>query len=158
MTVADLRAACDAVLKDPSLQPGAGITHCNQAVRAIAIACGCHDFPEGMLANEMIDLMASSWVSVPDGADAQAQAFSGRLVVAGVQEEEHGHVAVIYPMSRMAFSPSWSKLVPWVANVGKTVGQMPLTHAFPVDEPEPDYYLWPGASAGATAPGEPQSP
>jgi len=49
----------------------------------------------------------------------------------------HGHVSVVYP-APMQRSGSWNKMVPMLANIGKTNGLMRTSQAFPV---EPDYFV-----------------
>lgn len=141
-----LRAECDAAMTDPDYQPNTptpGTTHCNQAVRRIARAMGCEDFPAGMLANDQLALVASGGAWRPVSAEtAQRHAYWGGLAVAAKEYHPHGHIAVVYPQEFPVFSPSWAKAVPWVANVGKANGVMGTSKAFPVADGEPTYYIW----------------
>jgi len=59
----------------------------------------------------------------------------GRIVK--MKRLAHGHVAVVYP-APVQRSGSWNKMVPMLANIGKTNGLMRTSQAFPV---EPDYFV-----------------
>lgn len=118
----DLFFLLDAIhlpLLRPEYQPKDGITHCNGYVNEICETFGYKGF-NGLLANQIIDLMSSSdqWSEVPIDK-CQFIANLGSLVIAGIKEEPHGHVCVICP-GREKTSGRWGK-VPSVANIGKDV-------------------------------------
>lgn len=145
-----LKAACDAVLLDPALKPSPDgkVTHCNSAAQIVAKALGCDEFddPKGapIMANAMHAVMkanASGKWKPADGRSATLHALDGGLAFAAIVEEVHGHLAAIYPVGMQA-SGSLKKDVPMVANVGKTVGLMKVSGAFPVANGEPDYFVW----------------
>lgn len=142
-----LKSACDAALANKKFQPSAGVTHCNQAVMAISSAMGCKDL-NNLMADEQYQVMATNasgrWSKV-SGADATIHALGGGLAIAGLPSqylgEAHGHVAVIYPIG-MQMSGSLGHDVPMVANVGKTIGVMRSSAAFPVADGESEYFTW----------------
>jgi hypothetical protein len=93
----------------------------------------------GMVANDMVALMSKS----PDfarvaPASAQNLANDGRLVIAGIKGDDHGHVAVCHP-GELFYSRKWRQDCPIVANVGRTNGIMSASWAF---SDEPGYYAW----------------
>lgn len=94
---------------------------------------------EGLLANQMIDLMEKdgAWSKV-DMTQCQVLANAGSLVIAGLKAEPHGHVNVICP-GREKTSGRWGQ-VPSCANVGKDVfiGKG-INWAF---SDSPTFYVW----------------
>lgn len=142
---AQLRLEIEASLKFPGHQPKDGKTYCNFHTRRVAAKMGAN-LPQ-MMANDLHDYLEKNWRK-DTGARAQAHAEKGGLAVASKKYPVHGHLAPIFPTGSMAFSGSWGKLVPYVGNVGKTVGVMSTSHAFPVKDssgnplPEPEYFLW----------------
>ena len=142
-----LKAAADAALADPDFQPGAGVTHCNQAVMSVAAQLGCEELA-GICADEQYQVMSSNasgrWRKVL-GSDASIHALGGGLAIAGLPSqrlgEAHGHVAICYPVG-MQYSGSLGRDVPMLANVGRTVGVMKSSAAFPVADGEADYFIW----------------
>lgn len=142
MTAVRLKEILDSVRKQSDLAPHDGITYCNIALDRIL---GLYGQPRMMdskgnpiMANAMCDFMRDhpeSWTKV-DGNTACARASQGILVVACQKENEHGHVAAVYP-SPMETSGSWQKEVPMLNNVGKDVGVMRCSKCF---RTEPDYY------------------
>ena len=146
MTKENLAQICEQNIKDPSLQPrvegGVFTTYCNIAARRVAQLAGCTDFDAMPNANAMVAMMGGSddWTTV-NGQAASHIAQSGGLVIAGKKYEGHGHVAVVYPADPQ-MSGSWGHQVPMVANVGKNMGVMRSSQAFPVDMGEPTYYAW----------------
>lgn len=134
-----LRMICESVLSDDKLKPqtlnGITTTYCNVAVQRIALGMSCDKFNAKMDANAMVALMKNSWRQV-DGKLAYEMAMDDKLVIAGVAEARHGHVAVVFP-EKMQYSGSWKKDVPMVANVGKHNGVMRTSQAFNI---EPTYY------------------
>lgn len=140
-----LKAICDEVLAEPSFKPTPGVTHCNQAARKVASAMGCTDFDDlNLMADDMYIIMASGgkWSKV-NGSDATIHALGGGLAFAALSgrdlKEVHGHLAAIYPLG-MQCSVSLKKDVPMIANVGRTVGLIKVSGAFPVSLGEPEYY------------------
>lgn len=114
-------------------------TFCNIATAHIASVAGYAGF-RGMVANDIVKLMSSS----PDFAKvapvaAQALANDGRLVIAGICGEAHGHVAVIAPGGELFYSKKWRQDCPVVMNTGKTNGIMSASWAF---SEEPAYFSW----------------
>ncbi len=144
MTLEQFKTLLEATVKDPSLQPKLdGTTYCNIAVRRVALAFGCEEFYDGMLANDMCKHLAvSSNFGRIDGETAAQQARVPSLVIAAHQYAEHGHVAVVYPAAEMYMSPSLKKEVPFLANVGKKNGILPESVDFPVAHGESIYYLY----------------
>ena len=142
-----LKEACDAALANPAFQPANGVTHCNQGVIFIAGALGVHEL-DGLMADEQYQIMASNasghWKKV-SGSDATIHALSGGLAIAGLPsqrlKEAHGHVAIVFPIG-MQFSGSLKRDVPLLANIGKTVGVMKSSAAFPILDGEADYFTW----------------
>jgi hypothetical protein len=133
-----IKQACDrAIMKWPAQD---STTYCNVAVNFIASQAGFTGF-RGMVANDMVGLMSKS----PDFAKvspmaAQNLANDGRLVIAGIREDEHGHVACVYPGGELFYSKKWRTDCPIVGNVGKHNGVMSASWAFENDEPA--YYAW----------------
>ena len=86
---------------DPSLQPGHGATHCNQAANKYANGFGYHGFEDKrgspMVANDMFKKMnapGSGWKKVT-AQEAIAAANEGKLAFAAVKGEPHGHIAAV---------------------------------------------------------------
>ena len=141
-----LKAICDEVIADPSLEPSAGVTHCNEGARRVANAMGYFGFnDESLLADDMVAIMNAGgpWSKV-DGETAAAHAQVGGLAFAAMSSyqlgEAHGHIAAVYP-APMQFSGSFNKKVPMVANVGKQDAEEKVSAAFPVALGEPDYFV-----------------
>ena len=103
----------------PEYQPKEGVTHCNQYINEVCQAFGWKGF-EGLLANQIVDLMASNdaWSEVSMDK-CQFLSNQGTLIVAGIKEEGHGHVCVVVP-GKEKTSGRWGQ-VPSIANVGKEV-------------------------------------
>jgi hypothetical protein len=127
----DLLMLLDAIhlpLCRPEYQPRAAknangimerITSCNAYVNEVCEIFGYKEF-NGLLANQMIDLMASSPAWSLIGIDkAQFLANQGSLVIAGLKAEPHGHVAVCVP-GKDKTSGRWG-VVPGIANVGQDI-------------------------------------
>jgi hypothetical protein len=144
-----LKNACDVAMSDPKFQPDpeAGVTHCNQAVAYVAGQLGCHEL-DGLMADEQYQVMATNasghWRKV-DGSTATLHALDGGLAIAAMTSQRtgqaHGHVAVVYPEGMQA-SPSLGHDVPTLANVGRFVGVVKSSAAFPVANGEADYFVW----------------
>lgn len=133
-----LKALCDRAVK--KYTPDGDVTYCNSAVNFICVELGYKGF-RGLVANEMVDVMRKS----PDFAlvtpdDAQKLANDGRLVIAGIKEDEHGHVAVCYPGGEVTRSGKWRENAPLIANVGKTNGVFNANWGFGLEAPK--YYAW----------------
>lgn len=130
-----LKAAGEEAVK--RFQPEADATYCNVAVSYIAKQLGYQGFV-ALLANQIVAKMKSS----PDFAEVKAEAAQklandGKLVVAGIQDEPHGHVAVVAP-GKAITSPKWrGALAPLVYNCGKKNGLMGANYAFGA---EPKYW------------------
>ncbi len=145
--MSELKAACDLALKDPDFQPDKGVTHCNQAVMFVARNMGCYEL-NGYNADEQYQIMSTNasghWQKV-GGPDASIHALSDKLAIAALPSqalgETHGHVAACYPLG-MQYSGSLKHDVPMVANVGKTVGVMKSSSAFPVADGEAEYFIY----------------
>lgn len=142
-----LKAICDEVIADRSLQPSAGITHCSEGARKIAQTLGCNSFDDlSLRADDMVNIMSCGgfWSQV-SGSDATIHALSGGLAFAAMTSERlgesHGHIAAIYPIG-MGYSGSLSKDVPYVANVGRGNGEEKVSQAFPPSKGEPGYWKW----------------
>lgn len=119
MEISDFQALCKDVVAAPELQPTPdGTTHCNQGLTRIAAEFGVDDF-DGKMANQIIDQISSDprW-SACSADEAWDWAMQGRLAIACMKEEVHGHVAAIYPAPKVD-SGKWGTSVPQVANVGK---------------------------------------
>lgn len=145
----DIKVLCDDALSNPSFQPKKGTTYCNLAVNSIAKGAGCNEF-DGLMADEIYQTMKTNasgkWQKL-DGSDVTIWALSNGLAIAALPSqvlgEDHGHVAVIYPLGMQA-SASLGRDVPMVANIGKSVGVMRSTQAFPVSKGEAEYYTYAG--------------
>jgi len=131
--------ACCEAYDNPAFKPHDGITFCNQAVWFISERMGYSKF-KPRLANEMVDLMKSSdeW-SLVAIEEAQSYANQGRLVIAGMRADHHGHVVVIRP-GLAGISGRWKITVPKVVNVGSEnfIGKS-VNWAF---QEKPEVYLW----------------
>ncbi len=115
------------------------VTYCNQAVNYIATNLGYTRF-QGKLANQMVKLMETSPDWAPLSAeDAKKAADDGRLVVAGVKGDKHGHVAVVMPGREMVWSRKWHKKAPVVASAGKKNWIIGANWAF---KDPPGYWAW----------------
>ncbi len=153
-----LKAACDAALSNPAFKPSDGVTHCNQAAISIANAMGCHEL-DGLLADDQYKVIGKNesgcWKSVKP-FEATIHALGNQLAVAilpsyriieGLDDNDkpiyakHGHIAVVYPLG-MQWSGRLMHDVPMLANVGRTVGVMKASMAFPVASGDAYYYAW----------------
>lgn len=106
-------------------------TWCNMAVHHVCARFGYEKF-KGMVANQIVDYMRrkpEEWELLPM-ASAQEMANSGRLLIAGMTAEQHGHVVVIRPGIE-GFSGKWQVKAPKACNVGATscLGK-PLSFSF----------------------------
>jgi predicted transcriptional regulator len=110
--------ACCEAYDNPAFQPKDGVTYCNQAVQYVAEKMNYTRF-NSKLANQIVQLMeeAEEWREIPI-KEAQINANQGRFVVAGLEENPHGHVVVVRP-GLMGTSGKWGIQVPKVLNVGK---------------------------------------
>lgn len=145
----ELKSVLDHALSNPKFMPLNGITHCNEAIQFIAWSKGCSEFT-GMVAddiyNTMLKNVSGKWDKV-DPSDATIWALSNGLSIAALPSsklaELHGHIAAIYPVGQI-FSASFKMDVPVCANVGKTVGIMKTSEAFPVSKGMPDFFTYSG--------------
>ncbi|MBM3129246.1 MAG: hypothetical protein FJ009_11570 [Chloroflexi bacterium] len=93
----------------------ADTTHCSKFVAAAAKNLGVYilrppDHPTVMLANAQSDWLnaqgaANGWTRIADGAQAQALANQGYLVVASLKSPDpkrHGHIAIVRPSAKSA--------------------------------------------------------
>lgn len=123
-SVKDILLLLDAIhlpLLRPEYQPqiNSGITHCNGYVNEVCQIYGYKGF-DGMLANDMVDLMERDAAWSPVAIDkCQFLANTGSLIIAGIKSLPHGHVNVVCP-GREKSSGRWGN-VPSCANVGKDV-------------------------------------
>lgn len=141
MDVNDFQSLCKDVVGKPEFQPTPdGTTHCNQGLTTIAREFGVDNF-EGKLANQLIDEIAvhPQWAAC-SADEAHAWAMQGKLAIACVKENPHGHVATVYPGDKV-MSGKWGKEVPQVANVGKKNDIFGENFAF---HEEPQHYKFIG--------------
>jgi hypothetical protein len=135
-----LKAACDAVVADPALQPEysakTGLliaTHCDDGAAHVARAMGCEEFADPDLTADLMHALMTAnasgrWRRV-SGQEAVFHALDGGLAFAAATGamlgEKHGHICAIRPEARQ-FSSSLNRDVPMVANVGKGDPSAPL--------------------------------
>lgn len=116
-----------------------GTTYCNFAVDFICKKMGLDIF-DGLVANAIVDLMKrTADFAIVHCDSAEALANDGRLVIAGIQEQPHGHVAVCMP-GKAFYSGKWVENAPLIANVGKRNGIMGANYGFG-DKPEYFAYI-----------------
>lgn len=136
-----LKAACDAVVRDPALAPRPdGTTYCNLAVQRVCHELGYEAFA-GLMANQIFDLCSQSedWEEA-DAEAASAAANQGSLCLAAQRGDPHGHVAILDP-TPMVWSQKWDKSAPTLANVGGHNAVMGANWAF---AQEPTYFIFQG--------------
>jgi hypothetical protein len=126
-----------------SLKAKNGETYCNFAVWYVAKEMGL-TLPFQM-ANDHIDYFEASLEEVM-AQEAQDHAKAGRLGIAGKKYSGHGHIAIIAPSPTgdLYHSGSWNREVPYVYNVGKTNGLLPVSRVCLVGSGEPSYFIWRG--------------
>ncbi len=102
---------------------GKAETFCNFSVDHVLARMGYVKMrnPDGkpMMANQMIDFLTrkvDDWQKIEMGA-AQDLANDGRVIIAGISEEPHGHVVVVRP-GLEDLSGKWGVKVPKVSHVG----------------------------------------
>ena len=146
-----LMEAGNAVLSDPSVQPGANgcATWCNRGVGLIegrggnATSYGNGQPGQYQRANEMIATLKDKNVATTVSAEqAVGYAKQGATVIAGAETTSgSGHVAIVAPVD-MKPSGSLGRDVPSVFNVGKagSTGMNLVSKAFPKDN-QPNYYI-----------------
>lgn len=135
--VEDLKHICEKVVGDPNLEPNKDRTYCNVAVIRVCEFFG-YDKLKGLTANEIYDFCERSEDWIRGIAESAHEAsMIGRVAVAALRGEPHGHVAVLYP-KMMLYSGKWERYVPQVANVGKKNGIMGVNWAF---SDEPEYFI-----------------
>lgn len=132
-----IKKSCDKWVIDPSMEPGNGLTHCNQGVMQICEENGIEDFL-GMTANQIYALMFKSpkWQPIPMER-ASAAACDGIMVIAAIKGNPHGHVTVVYPMLSQVYSGKWGEDCPLVCNIGKKNQICGVNFAF---EDIPDFF------------------
>ena len=138
-TANEVRRACAAVLAQEKYERLAdGTTFCNMAVHEILTALRLPAFcidpdtenKRPYLANDLAEKLETSCREL-NFEEAHRLALDGAVILAALKMPEHGHVAVVYPAQYMAFSAKWGRGdIPFVANVGKDNGVMPLNWAF----------------------------
>lgn len=118
-------------------------TFCNRAVQRAAERYGCVLFA-GLTANMITARLAAGlpgWRRVT-GIQASLHALAGGLAIAAKQYPRNGHVAVVAPRP-VAWSGSWGRSVPYVANVGRPPNAVKkVSEAFLVASGEPDYFIF----------------
>lgn len=131
-----LKQLLDKAMAKPEFRPDypvLGVTHCNGAVQYVCEKMGLPEF-RGKVANEIVRLVEGQPERFPvvDPVLGQKLALDGRAVLAGIEEEPHGHVALVYPTTTaLQRSNKWGGIeVPWIANVGKKNGVMGANWAF----------------------------
>ena len=138
-TANEVQRACAEVLAQEKYEPLAdGTTFCNLAVHEILtrlrLPAFCIDpnTPEKRpyLANDLAEKLETSCREL-NFEEAHRLALDGAVILAALKMLGHGHVAVVYPTKFMAASGKWGRTdIPFVANVGKENGVMPLNWAF----------------------------
>jgi hypothetical protein len=128
---------------DPALREEvSGVTHCDAAVGYILAKCGFKDYlPDRWTANLMVEDMRVNQLfkRINGSRDAQRLANKGVLVVAGLQIQPHGHVAVLRP-GVPEWSNTWGRLAPKGMSVGAETATFigkKLSWAF---RKEPEYF------------------
>lgn len=157
--LAKLKAACDAVIADPKLQPitdpvtGRILeTHCNMGAMRVAFAMGCSEL-QNLTADQQYAVMdenrSGKWFKI-GGPMASALAQQGCLVFAAMtskmlstpeKPDAHGHIAACYP-APMVMSGKLGRAVPMVANVGVKDAEEGENFAFPTSCGEADYFAY----------------
>ena len=138
-TASEIRRACAAVLAEEKYEELAdGTTFCNLAVHdiltklrlpAFCLSSGTTD-SRPMLANDLAEKLETHCREL-NFEEAHRLALDGAVVIAALKMPEHGHVAVVYPVSYVAASAKWGRSdIPMVANVGKDNAVMPANWAF----------------------------
>jgi hypothetical protein len=128
---------------NPEMRSANGKTHCDAAVGYIMAKFGVKKYlPDEWTANSIIDDLRKNPVfkTVNGSKDAQRLANKGSLVVAGIQEDPHGHLAVVRP-GIAEWSNSWRRLAPKGMSIGNDAATFigkKLSWAF---KKEPEYFL-----------------
>lgn len=128
--------SCKEAIED--FQPEGETTFCNLGANYICKEIGFKDF-NGLTANQMVARMKNA----PDFAlvlsdIAQSLANDGRMVIAGIQADPHGHIALCYP-GKVMFSGKWQENAPMICNIGKRNGIMSANYGF---LEKPKYYAY----------------
>ncbi len=105
------------IVDNPNTPMNERKTFCNMGVNYIATGMGWTGF-KNMLANEIVKFMETSnmWERV-SLAVAQDSANAGWLVILGIIDIPHGHVAVVMPGQGVK-SSKWLDTAPLIANIG----------------------------------------
>lgn len=135
-------AICEAY-DNPDYRASKGATHCDASVGYILSKFGVKKYlPDEWTANLIIDDLRKNPVfkTVNGSKEAQRLANKGSVVIAGIQENPHGHVAVLRP-GIPEWSNNWRRLAPKGMSVGSDeatfIGRK-LSFAF---KKEPEYFL-----------------
>lgn len=149
MSPNSLKSILDSVRAMPDLRPNQplqGQTHCNEAIRRVFSLSGQPNvFSRDEMANTIADqLEKDTRFRLVGTNEAWREGQQGNLVVVAHKYGVHGHVAMVYPTDSMGHSGSWNKDVPFVSNVGQSIGVVEVSKAFPVALGEPYYYVFVG--------------
>jgi hypothetical protein len=119
-----------------------GTTHCDATVDYVLRKYGVNDFSgDEWMANTIIQAMRrmTKFKRVDGSKEAQELANQGVLVIAGLEAQPHGHVAILRP-GLMEFSGSWKKDAPkGMSNGSLAATTMAKKFSF-VFRTEPEYY------------------
>ena len=113
-------------------------TYCSHGVRYIERTGGNNDY-SGMRANDIINMLSNPQYGTQISAEeAVAYAKKGVTVIAGIQDQPSGHVAIVAPAD-LTKNKKWGSM-PSVFNVGKVNGVMPINESFRLNN-RPKYYI-----------------
>ena len=136
-----LKESCEEAIKQ--FYPKDETTYANLAVDYVARCCGYNGFI-GLTVNLIIDKAKKSADFCRVEPDvAQKLANDGRLVIAGIQDDVNGHIAICYPGAAVPSKKWGGRLAPVVANVGALDRQKIWGANFAFGQ-EPKYYAWIG--------------
>lgn len=131
-SVDKIRLSCHKILAIPTLLPNKS-TYCNIGTFLILRELKLHnDFIKNnsiMLANEMYDVLKTRYKQISLD-EVFTELETGKVFVASIKEQPHGHIAIIYPHRTRIYSSKWNKFVPLCANFGVENGIMGLNWAF----------------------------
>lgn len=137
MDIREIKAACDRVLADPELKISkSGQTYCNLGVINICALLGLNMF-KGMRASQIYDYCVLNCTEVNMDYVIEHATKDGLYVSAYKYQKEtekaSGHVAIIYPEAG-AYSTTYKRIVPKIANIGKTNEVMRVSGAYKLKE------------------------
>ncbi len=131
-----IRLVCHQVLANPGYLATPGKTYCNIAFYEIMKKFNLHNHffntkeKRIMMANEIMDSLINKFPKVHI-EDVKQKIIEGKQIfVAGIKENPHGHITVIYPVKSFVYSAKWKLEVPLCANVGIENAIMGLNYAF----------------------------